>query len=112
MTEGGQALQAGGFDLLSVDRRALPSAGHPPRGIPGHLRSSDPTARGEAGPEGDVDVLIDLEPDAQVGLFEHARIAEELAVLFGRPVDLVARASLKPRFREAVALEAITLVAR
>jgi len=100
---------AGGFDLLAVDRRAL--HGLAVREGIRSLAVFGSTARGEAGPGSDMDVVIDLEPGSRVGLFEHARIAEELAVLFGRPVDLVTRASLKPRFREAVAREAITLVA-
>ena len=99
---------AGGLDLLAIDRRALQALA-----VREGIRSLavfGSTARGEAGPGSDIDVVIDLEPGSQVGLFEHARIAEELAVLFGRPVDLVTRASLKPRFREAVALEAIMVV--
>jgi len=106
-----QAAQAvGGLDPLAVDRRALQTLAER-EGIRS-LAVFGSTARGDARPGSDVDVVIDLEPGSEVGLFEHARIAEELAVLFGRQVDLVTGASLKPRFREAVALEAITLVAR
>ena len=69
-------------------------------------------ARGEAGPESDVDIVMELEPSSGVGLFEHARIAEELAQLFGRPVDLVTWNSLRPRMRTAVEREAVPLFAR
>ncbi len=70
------------------------------------------TARGEAGPASDVDIVIDLEPDSTIGLFDHARIADELSGLFGRQVDLVTWASLRPRMRAAIRREAVPLVAR
>jgi len=69
-------------------------------------------ARGEAGPESDVDIVMELEPSSGVGLLEHARIAKELAGLFGRRVDLVTWQSLRPRMRAAVERESVPLFAR
>ncbi len=46
-------------------------------------------ARGEAGPDSDVDLLVEYEPDADWSLFDTAQLRTELAELFGRPVDLV-----------------------
>jgi hypothetical protein len=54
------------------------------------------------GPESDVDVLVEFEPDAQIGFIALSRMQRELAELFQRPVDLVPRDGLKPRIREAV----------
>ena len=69
-------------------------------------------ARGDDGPASDVDIVMELEPHSTVGLFEHARIADELGRLFGRRVDLVTRTSLRPRMRESVEREAVSLFSR
>jgi len=58
--------------------------------------------REDFGPESDVDVLVEFEPDAPIGFVALSRMQRELAALFQRPVDLVPRDGLKPRIREAV----------
>ncbi len=58
--------------------------------------------REDFGPESDVDVLVEFEPDAQVGFLTLSRMAREFSALVGRPVDLVPRNGLKPAIREAV----------
>lgn len=62
------------------------------------------TARGEAGPESDVDLLVEL--SRRMGLFGFLDIRYRLEELLGRPVDLVTADGLKPRIREAVLKEA------
>lgn len=52
--------------------------------------------------ESDIDVLVDLERGAPVGLFEFAGMQEELSTLLGRRVDLFTPASLSPNVREHV----------
>ena len=47
--------------------------------------------REDFGPDSDVDVLVRFAPDARVGLFDLARMEEELERVFGRSVDLVSR---------------------
>jgi predicted nucleotidyltransferase len=37
----------------------------------------------------DVDLLVDFEPEAQVGFLTLSRMQRELATIFQRPVDLV-----------------------
>jgi len=49
-----------------------------------------------------VDVLVQFEPDARVGLITFGRMQRELSDLFQRPVDLVPEDGLKPQIREAV----------
>jgi predicted nucleotidyltransferase len=66
-------------------------------------------ARGDSKTTSDVDVMMDLAANSQAGLFEQVRMASELEALFGRRVDLVTRASLKPRVRMTVEREAIVL---
>lgn len=62
-------------------------------------------ARGESTPSSDIDLLYDLRPGARLG-WEVDDLADELAEVFGRPVDLVARAALHPMLRAAVLEEA------
>ena len=60
--------------------------------------------RGEAGPESDIDLLIDLE--AGRSLLEHAALLLELEDLLGRKVDVVTERGLRPHVRERVLSEA------
>lgn len=46
-------------------------------------------ARGEAGPESDVDLAVTLDPGRQIGLFRFAVLREQIADLLGREVDMV-----------------------
>ena len=45
--------------------------------------------------ESDVDVLVRYAPDATHSLFDFADRQEELAEIFGRPVDLVSRKAIE-----------------
>jgi hypothetical protein len=58
--------------------------------------------REDFGPDSDVDVLVEFEPEAQIGFLALSRMQRELAALLGRPVDLVPREGLKPILRETV----------
>jgi predicted nucleotidyltransferase len=58
--------------------------------------------RDDFGPESDVDVLVEFQPDAMVGLLALSRMRRELATLLQRPVDLVPKTGLKPKIRDAV----------
>ena len=58
--------------------------------------------REDLGPDSDADVLVEFEPDAQVGFIALSRMQRELAELLQRPVDLVPKEGLKPKIREAV----------
>jgi hypothetical protein len=60
--------------------------------------------RGEAGPDSDVDVLVDIpEPS---GLSQLADIRHVIEEAVGRPVDLGTVAALKPQVRASVLAEA------
>lgn len=58
--------------------------------------------RGEERPDSDMDLLVEFEPQARIGFLGLARLSRELGVLFGRVVDLVPRAGLKPLIRDEV----------
>ena len=51
--------------------------------------------RADFGPESDIDLLVDFEPDRIPGFFDFARIEQEFADLFGRKVDLVSRIGIE-----------------
>lgn len=53
-------------------------------------------------PESDIDILIDFDPEARVGLIGLAGMEIELGRLLGRRVELHTRQSLNPRFRDRV----------
>jgi uncharacterized protein len=56
-------------------------------------------ATGDARPESDIDIMIEIEPDAPVGVFEYVAIAQYIADLFPEPVDVANRSQLKPLVR-------------
>jgi uncharacterized protein len=62
-------------------------------------------ARDEAGPDSDVDVLVELE--APVTFDRYMDVKFYLEDLLAKPVDLVTALSLKPQLRSIVEREAI-----
>lgn len=58
-------------------------------------------ARGDARPDSDVDLLIEYTPDAEWSLFDVARLRDEMAELFGRPVDLIGERNVTNPYRLA-----------
>ena len=59
-------------------------------------------ARGEARPESDIDVLVDLDPERPIGVFEYARLKLYLGELLGGAGDIVNRKTVKPLLRESI----------
>jgi hypothetical protein len=57
-------------------------------------------------PESDVDVLVEFEPGARVGLIRLAGIENELSGLFGRRVDLNTPGCFRPELRAKILSEA------
>jgi hypothetical protein len=68
-------------------------------------------ARGEMRPESDIDLLVEFEPDARIGLFEFSAMEREFAALLARKVDLGTKQSLKPWIRPHVLRDAKVLYA-
>jgi predicted nucleotidyltransferase len=62
--------------------------------------------RDDFGPDSDVDVLVEFEPDARVGLLRLAGMEIELGVLLGHKVDLNTPGFLSRYFRDQVLAEA------
>jgi len=64
-------------------------------------------ARGDARPDSDTDIMIEIDPDAPVGIYEYVRIKEYIANLFDGPVDVVDREGLKPYVRPSATSDAV-----
>jgi predicted nucleotidyltransferase len=64
-------------------------------------------ARGDARPDSDTDIMIDIDPEARVGVYEYVGLKEFIASLFDGPVDVVRREGLKPYVRPAATADAI-----
>lgn len=114
-------VSAAGFDLDVVLVPSAPTSSRR-RAVEGNrgrllraLRTSGATnvrlfgsvARGDDGPESDIDLLVDIAPD--VGLFALGRMRSEAERILGSSVDIVPANSLKPDVAERVLAEAISL---
>lgn len=64
-------------------------------------------ARDDMRHNSDIDVLYTLRPGSRLG-WNIEQLADELAEVFGRPVDLVSRQALHPRLKKSVLSEART----
>ncbi len=64
-------------------------------------------ARGEADSGSDVDLLVEFEPSAHIGLFEFSRLRHELSKLLGCDVDLATPDALHKEMRDEILKEAI-----
>lgn len=65
--------------------------------------------RGEATAGSDVDLLVQFEPDASVGLLEFMALEQELSDILGLPVDLATKGALKPVMGRRVLAELLTI---
>lgn len=72
-----------------------------------NVRIFGSAARGEAGPESDIDFMVEFEPGRS--LLDHAALLLDLRQLLGREVDVVTERGLRPRIRDQVLNEAIPL---
>jgi predicted nucleotidyltransferase len=91
------SLQTRRDDILSI------AALHGARNV----RVFGSVARGDAGPESDVDILVDMEPGRS--LFDLGGLLYDLQTLLGVEVDVVTEKGLRPRIRAQVLREAIPL---
>ena len=61
-----------------------------------HVAVFGSVARGEARAESDIDVLVELDENQPIGIFEYARVKLYINHLFDGPSDVVNRRALKP----------------
>ena len=72
-----------------------------------NVRLFGSVARGEAGPDSDVDFLVEMEPGRS--LLDQGALWQDLAELLGRPVDIVEPEGLHWYIRDRVLHEAVPL---
>jgi predicted nucleotidyltransferase len=59
-------------------------------------------ARGEARLDSDIDVLVDLDPERPIDIFQYARLKLRIGELLNGAGDVVNRKTLKPLLRESI----------
>ena len=64
-------------------------------------------ARGDARPDSDTDIMIEIDPNAHIGVWGYAGLKDYIASLFDGPVDVVNRNGLKPYVRPVAVDDAI-----
>ena len=64
-------------------------------------------ARGDNRPDSDTDIMIEVDPKAQIGVYEYVALKDYIAGLFDGKVDVVSRDGLKPYVRPAATADAI-----
>ena len=64
-------------------------------------------ARGEAGAGSDIDVLVELNEERSMGIFEYARLKLYVNELLDGAGDVVNRGTLKPLLRDNILRDAI-----
>jgi uncharacterized protein len=64
-------------------------------------------ARGDDRPDSDIDILIDLAPEAPIGVWEYSGLKTYIANLFEGPVDVVSLETLKPYICPAATADAV-----
>lgn len=72
-----------------------------------NLRLFGSAVRGEAGPESDVDLLVEMEPGRT--LFDHVALKQDLEALLSCRVDVVTDRALHWYIRDRVTAEAVAL---
>jgi predicted nucleotidyltransferase len=64
-------------------------------------------ARGDNRPDSDIDIMIELAPDAAIDLWGYSGLKSYIAGLFEGSVDVVRRETLKPYVRPAATGDAV-----
>ena len=67
-------------------------------------------AHGTAGPASDVDLLVDLAPDAAFGLLDLVALKDDLRDALGVEVDVVFKSRLRPYIAERMTRDKVRLL--
>ena len=89
-----------------IDRLRQNEAALRARGV-SHAALFGSCARGDNRPDSDIDIMIEVDPAAGIGVYEYVALKDYIAALFDRPVDVVSREGLKPYVKPAVTTDAI-----
>ncbi len=72
-----------------------------------HVAVFGSTARDQATLHSDVDVLVEFDAQAHVGLFTFVRLLDFLSDVMGTRIDLATAAALRPEMRDEILAEAV-----
>ena len=64
-------------------------------------------ARGDNRPDSDLDIMVELDPNARLSVFDYAGLKDFISKLFDGPVDVVNRDGLKAHISPAATHDAI-----
>lgn len=64
-------------------------------------------ARGHNRPDSNIDIMIEIDPAAEVSVYDYVDLKDYIASLFEQRVDVVTRENLKPYVRPAATVDAI-----
>jgi uncharacterized protein len=64
-------------------------------------------ARGDNHSGSDIDIMIEIDPNARMTVFDYVDLKDYIATLFDTPVDVVTREGLKPYVRPVATADAI-----
>lgn len=89
------------LDLLRGHERALRE-----RGI-AHIALFGSRARGDNSPDSDTDIMIEVDPQACISVYDYVGLKDFIASLLDGPVDVISREGLKSYIRPAALDDAI-----
>jgi uncharacterized protein len=89
------------IETLLENRAALESKGVK------HAALFGSRARGDATEKSDIDIMIDLDPDAHYSVYDYVGLKEYIGSLFPITVDVVDREGLKPYVKPRILADAI-----
>ncbi len=89
-----------------IDRLRQNEAALRARGV-SHAALFGSRARGDNRPDSDIDIMIEVDPAAGIGVYEYVALKDYIAALFDGRVDVVSRDGLKPYVKPAVTTDAV-----
>ncbi|WP_439407832.1 nucleotidyltransferase family protein [Bradyrhizobium sp. DASA03076] len=91
-------------EAIDILRQSEPALGE--RGVL-HAALFGSVARGENRPDSDVDIIVEIDPEARITVFDYIELKEYIANLFDGRVDIVNRDGLKSYVAPAATADAV-----